>query len=225
LTDHVPFRKVCEAIASAMDDEIAAAQTGPKPAPIFISLENHCTPPAQLRLASIMQEVFGEKLVTEQLHPDGTDATLDELSGRILVMVEYYGLDEKDVPEDPHDSSEEEDTKEHRKKKAANKPSKIVPELSALGVYAQSMKPGNDDWLKGDLSEPAHHLVNVEERAVQALLEANQGDNVAKHNSKHFMRIYPKGTRIGEFVAEVPGGLCSRSTDSMPAATRKALKI
>lgn len=181
-----------------MDEELAASQTGgTKPAPIFISLENHCTPPSQLRLAAIMEEVFGDKLVTKQLHEDGSDVLLNELDGKILVMVEYYGLDQKDVPEDPANSSDDEDSKAHREKKAANKPVKIVPELAALGVYAQSMKPANDEWLKGDLKEPKNHLVNVEERAVQGLLEAGHGDGVTKHNAHHLMRIYPKGTRIG----------------------------
>ncbi|UZJ53123.1 hypothetical protein CBS101457_002443 [Exobasidium rhododendri] len=197
LTDHVPFRKVCEAINSAMDDEITASKEGLKPAPIFISLENHCTPPVQLRLAAIMREVFGEKLVSEQVHKDGCDVMLDEMGGRILVMVEYYGLDEKDVPEDAHNSSDDEDSKAHREKKTANKPTKIVPELAELGVYAQSMKPANDDWLNGELKEPVHHLVNVEERAVKGLIETGQGDKVAIHNASHFMRIFPKGTRIG----------------------------
>lgn len=200
LTQHVPFRKVCESIDAAMDEEIAASGAGPKPAPIFISLENHCTPAVQMRLAAIMREVFAEKLVTDPIHKDGSEVTLGELAGRILVMVEYYGLDQKDVPEDSSDSSEEEDAKAHRKKKEANKPAKIVPELAALGVYAQSMKPSNDAWLKGELKEPQHHLVNVEERAVQGLIEAGQGDGVSKHNASHFMRIYPKGTRIGEWI-------------------------
>lgn len=182
-----------------MDDEIAAAANGPKPAPIFISLENHCTPPVQLRLAEIMREEFGNKLVTEALHEDNTPVTLEEMSGRILVMVEYYGLDHKDVPEDPHDEEEDQESKEHREKKQANKPGKIAPELASLGVYAQSMKPADDAWLKGELKEPKNHLVNVEERAVQGLIEAGQADSVAKHNASHLMRIYPKGTRIGEW--------------------------
>jgi phosphatidylinositol phospholipase C delta len=181
-----------------MDDEIAAATSGPKPAPIFISLENHCTPPVQLRLAEIMKEEFGDKLVTEALYEDNTPVTLEEMSGRILVMVEWYGLGQKDVPEDPQDEDEDQDSKEHREKKQANKPGKIAPELASLGVYAQSMKPADDAWLKGEIKEPTNHLVNVEERAVHGLIEAGQGEAVSKHNAKHLMRIYPKGTRIGE---------------------------
>jgi phosphatidylinositol phospholipase C delta len=198
LAQNIPFRQVCKSINSAMDDEIAASATGPKPAPVFISLENHCTPPVQLQLASIMREEFGEKLVTEATKPNNEPVTLEEMSGRILVMVEYYTLDKKDVPEDLHDEDEEQDAKEHREKKAANKPAKIAPELASLGVYAQSMKPADDAWLKGELKEPQNHLVNVEERAVHALIESGEGDQVAKHNARHLMRIFPKGTRIGE---------------------------
>lgn len=181
-----------------MDTELAAVEGGKTPAPFFISLENHCTPPVQLRLAKIMHEEFGDKLVTEQIHEDGTIATLDELAGRIMVMVEYYGLNRRDVPEDPESSDSDEESKKQRERKEAAKPAKIIPELASLGVYAQSMKPADDAWLTGKLTEPKNHLVNVEERAVKALIEAGQGEGVAKHNAEHLMRIYPKGTRIGE---------------------------
>lgn len=197
LTEHVPFRKVCEAINQAMDEEIAESKDGLAPLPIFISLENHCSPEGQERLAAIMCEVLGDKLVTEQIKKDGSPATLGDLGGKILVMVEYYGLEKEDVPDklDAHDTDDE-DSKEQSAKKAAAKPSKIIPELSSLGVYAQSMKPQDDAWLKGTLSEPQNHLINVEERAVLELVEKGQGDGVAKHNASHLMRIYPKGTRI-----------------------------
>ncbi|MCO5599088.1 hypothetical protein L7F22_053188 [Adiantum nelumboides] len=184
-----------------MEEELAAAKATPNqlgPAPIFISLENHCIPAGQERLAAIMREEFGEKLITEHVHTDGTEIKLSELTGRILVMVEYYGLNEKDAAEATaeDDSSDDEDTKNMRERKRQAKPSKIVPELSALGVYAQSMKPQDDAWLKGDLKEPQNHLVNMEERAVQALIAEKHGEDVGKHNAKHLMRIYPKGMRI-----------------------------
>lgn len=199
LTQHIPFRKVVQSISAALDSEIAAATTsGPKPAPVFISLENHCSPEGQLRLAAIMREEFGDKLVTEPVHQDNSPVTLQEMSGRILVMVEYYGLDKKDIPDNVQDEDDDEDAKAHREKKAANKPAKIVPQLASLGVYTQSMKPADDAWLKGELSEPLNHLVNVEERAVKGLIEMGQGQGVAQHNAAHLMRIYPKGTRIGK---------------------------
>lgn len=205
LTQHIAFRKVVQSISAALDSEIAAAAatTGPKPAPVFISLENHCSPEGQLRLAAIMREEFGAKLVTEPVHQDNTPVTLEEMSGRILVMVEYYGIKKADVsPDDVHDEDEDEDARAHREKKAANTPAKIVPELASLGVYAQSLKPADDTWLRGELHEPLNHLVNVEERAVKGLIETGQGQGVAQHNAAHLMRIYPKGTRIGESLQQ-----------------------
>ncbi|PWN31796.1 PLC-like phosphodiesterase [Meira miltonrushii] len=203
LTEHVSFRHVCEAIKNTLEEEITAIsqrQAHP-PLPIFISLENHCSPGGQERLAAIMEEVFGDRLITQHAKDQNDPIKLDELTGKILVMVEYYGLEKDDVPDDiPANAKQAQDSddkasKEHREKKD-EKPAKIIPQLAALGVYAQSMKPKDDAWLKGTLTEPQNHLVNVEERAVLELIEKKQGQSVSKHNANHLMRIYPKGTRI-----------------------------
>lgn len=193
-----------------LEAEIAEAEAkgAPAPAPIFISLENHAAPPGQARIAAIMREVFGDKLVTEAVHDAASEATLQDLSGRILVMVEYYGAGKEEVnaaahdqnkPDDDQsdtDSSDEEEEKAVRKKKHAAK-GKIIPELAELGVYAQSMKPASSGWATGEQTDPANHLINVEERAVSALIQSSP-DGLVQHNASHLMRIYPKGLRISE---------------------------
>lgn len=146
-----------------------------------------------------MREVFGAKLVSEPVHKDGSEATLKDVCGRILVMVEYYGSGQADVEEAAGESqhnAKDAASKEIRDKNAEAKPAKIVPELAAIGVYAQSMKPSDDKWTRNELKEPANHLVNVEERAVQEAIKNGSAKGVAEHNAHHLMRIYPKGTRI-----------------------------
>lgn len=185
LVEHITFRSACEAIGKAMDLEIAehASKGLPPPLPAFISLENHCGHQGQRRLAAILQEVLGDKLVSQSLHADGTEATLKDFEGKVLVMVEYYGQSAKsDATEDPGKNAKEQP--------------KIVPELAALGPYAQSIKPSDDRWLKGEVTEdPKNPLLNIGEGPLLDILEKTP-DPVAKHNAAALMRVYPAGTRI-----------------------------
>lgn len=200
LTEHVPFRKVCETIDATLEQEISQAKSAgkPLPLPVFISLENHCSREGQERLAAIMREVFGDRLVTQDTAQDGSPIKLGDLAGKVTVMVEYYGIEKDDVPDKVTASGAQGGTDKETlsSSEGKGKPAKIIPELAELGVYAQSMKPRDDAWIKGELTEPKHHLINVEERAVIELIEKKQGDGVSKHNANHLMRIYPKGTRI-----------------------------
>ncbi|XP_071630783.1 LOW QUALITY PROTEIN: 1-phosphatidylinositol 4,5-bisphosphate phosphodiesterase epsilon-1-like [Temnothorax longispinosus] len=58
-TTKIPFRSVVEAI-----DRSAFVSS---PYPVILSIENHCSPSQQARMAQIFQSVFGEKLVTKFL--------------------------------------------------------------------------------------------------------------------------------------------------------------
>lgn len=73
----------------------------------------------------------------------------------------------------------------------------IVPELAALGVYAQSVKPSDDSWFGpgGLVNGLHHHLINVSESGLAKHLPAYAAA-IVRHNAHHLMRVYPKGTRI-----------------------------
>lgn len=189
LTQHITFRSAIEAIGSAMDEEIAhAKESGERmPLPIFISLENHCGADGQRRMAQVMTEVLGSKLVTEAVHDDGSELALSQLEGRVLIMVEYYGDESaKDAANDSEGES---------KKSSKEDNIKIVPELAKLGCYAQSIKPSNDSWLKGEMKEPAAALLNLGEGPLKDLAVKNP-DGVINSNRNFLMRVYPAGTRV-----------------------------
>ncbi|CAO1622953.1 unnamed protein product [Sympodiomycopsis kandeliae] len=191
-TDHISFESAIEAIGRQMDEEIEISQktNTPAPLPVFISLENHCSPEGQLGLAKTMREKLGDKLVTESVHADGTELLLQDVEGKILVMVEYYGATDEDEAKDEvktKGSGEEADD--------APKKVKIIPELSELGVYAQSIKPSNDSWLKGKLATPSFPLLNLGEGALKEIIPHSR-DSVVRANSTSLMRVYPAGTRI-----------------------------
>lgn len=197
LVEHITFRSACEAIGKQMDAEIAEhkASALPPPLPVFVSLENHCSPPGQQRLAAILQETLGDKLVSNAVHADGTEATLKDLEGKILVMVEYYASDadaERKMKEDEARAQQEGGGSELKKDMSKVK---IVPELAALGVYAQSMKPTDDSWLKGPIKEPTNPLLNIGEKPLLDILEKDRSP-VVRHNSTALMRVYPLGTRV-----------------------------
>ncbi|KAH8173671.1 phosphatidylinositol-specific phospholipase c, X domain-containing protein [Sarocladium implicatum] len=212
LVSNVPFRAVCETIRDCLDEEIATSQNDPtySPTAIMISLENHCSAQGQMRLVEIMREIWGDRMISKAVREEGhreqagsgEHVTLQELGPRIAVIVEYHFAGEKeDSDSDSDDETDEEEEKkarkEYKEKKKASAASVIIPELAELGVYAQSVKPIDNSWYETDelLNGPHHHLINVSESGLSSHLP-EQSVPVSRHNSKHLMRVFPKGTRI-----------------------------
>lgn len=215
LVSHIPFRKVCETIKEIHDQEKEESAASPDfhPGPMVISLENHCGAHGQQRLVDIMTEVFGDALLSKPVEPEpkgeGKDpaehVSLAELGSKIVVIVEFHWsgeIKETEVaePAEPGfvDEIEEQAHKEYEEMKKAEEASPIIPALADLGVYAQSVKPRDNSWFDpGELHEgPHHHLINVSETGLSAHLPG-KAEPIATHNSKHLMRVFPKGTRIG----------------------------
>ena len=215
LVSHIPFREVCETIRDVVDEEAANERNA---APIMISLENHCDAHGQLRLAQILQEVLGHRLLSKDIRNKGTreqddpqkheHVTLAELGNKVAVIVEYHLPNEVESSSSESSSDEEEQKQarhEYAEKKKVTNAGAIIPELAELGVYAQSIKPVNNSWFESDLENAPHHqLINVSESGLRAHLPANSA-KIARHNAHHLMRVYPKGTRISsKNLAPVP---------------------
>jgi len=83
-------------------------------------------------------------------------------------------------------------------------------------VYAQSVKPIDNSWFAADLPNgPHHHLINVSETGLAAhLLQARA--KIGQHNSRHLMRVYPKGTRISSRNLPPSAMLGCRRADLRP---------
>lgn len=214
LVSHIPFRAVCETIRAMVDEEAAQAtrEQGNRPAPVLVSLENHCDAHGQQRLVDIMKEVWGDRLLSKairekghQEQEGGEHVTLEDLGSKIVVIVEYHLQGEKEADSSSSSESssdEEEEDKQAReaykaKKKQSSGAGVIVPELAELGVYAQSVKPVDNSWFEEIEMKngPHHHLINVSESGLLKLMpEFNQ--KIGRHNAHHLMRVFPKGTRI-----------------------------
>lgn len=215
LVSNISFRSVCETIRDVVDKEAAESYEvqGYRPAPVLISLENHCGAHGQKRLVDIMHEVWGERLlsraVREKGHEEeagtGDHVRLEELGAKIAVIVEFHiqgELSDSDSDSDSDSSDSESDDekkarKEYKKKKKAEASAIIIPELAELGVYAQSVKPGDNSWFAQQqlVNGPHHHLINLSESGLGAHLPEHS-EAIARHNAQHLMRVYPKGTRI-----------------------------
>lgn len=227
LVSHISFRAVCETIRDMHDEEaaITAKNPGHFTTPILLSLENHCGPEGQKRLVEIMHEIFEDRLLSAPLreelierhaeehkadgreHDPAEHVTLQELGDKIAVIVEHHFTDEVvDSDSQSDDDEDEEENESERKARAEYKDNKkneaktasvIIPELAALGVYAQSVKPRDNSWYDpGELIDgPHHHLINISESGLSSHLPSNTA-KIAIHNGKHMMRVFPKGTRI-----------------------------
>ncbi|KAK4448779.1 PLC-like phosphodiesterase [Podospora aff. communis PSN243] len=202
LVSNIPFRAVCETIRNVMERDEAASPGSV--APILLSLENHCDAAGQLRLVEIMKEVFADRLLSAPVSDDNPEAhvNLAELGSKVVVIVEHHIPEEAEDSSSSSSSSSDEDVDEkqarndYKEKKKANPNTIIIPELEALGVYAQSVKPSNASWFgEGLLNSPHHPLINLSESGLSSHLPANAAA-IARHNAKHLMRVYPKGTRI-----------------------------
>jgi phosphatidylinositol phospholipase C delta len=213
LVSNIPFRAVCETIRDVVDKEAQEEvdAQGYRAAPILISLENHCGEHGQRRLAQIMKEVWGDRLLSKAIRDKGTaeqqgsgdHVRLEELGSKIVVIVEYHFVGEKEDDSDSSSSSDEDESdnekntrKEYKEKKKEAPPAIIIPELAELGVYAQSVKPADNSWYESELKGgPHHHLINVSESGLLAHLP-KQSEKIGRHNAHHLMRVFPKGTRI-----------------------------
>ncbi|KAF4556205.1 Phosphatidylinositol-specific phospholipase C-like protein 1 [Elsinoe fawcettii] len=211
LVSNISFRKVCETIRDVVDKETAEQvdAQGYMAGPILLSLENHCDAHGQLRLAQIMREVFGDRLLSKAVRDKGSEeqqgsdhVALADLGSKVAVIVEYHYPDEPDSSSSDSSDSEDEKAKsehqDYKKKKKAAPALGVIPELAELGVYAQSIKPRNNSWFEQASpmqDAPHHHLINVSESGLAKHLPASAA-KIAIHNSQHLMRVYPKGTRI-----------------------------
>ncbi|KUI52868.1 1-phosphatidylinositol 4,5-bisphosphate phosphodiesterase 1 [Cytospora mali] len=211
LVSHIPFRSVCETIRDVVDEEAAQSkdEQGYRPAPILVSLENHCSDHGQQRLVDIMKEVWEERLLSKAIREKGHEeqeggehVTLEELGSKIVLIVEYHLEGEKDEDssgssDDSSDDERKEARKQYKEKKKTVGSGVIIPELAALGVYAQSVKPIDNSWFEHPemMNDPHHPVINVSESGLLGLMpEFNH--RIGLHNAHRLMRVFPKGTRI-----------------------------
>ncbi|XP_074287212.1 phosphoinositide phospholipase C 6-like [Silene latifolia] len=200
LTTPVPLFKCLKSI-----EEYAFSAS---PYPVIITLEDHLTPDLQAKVAKMVTEVFGKMLyVPESKHLEQFPSP-EELKYRIVLSTkppkEY--LEEKQSKEkgntSPSPSTDEtlqnndaEDFSDTDHDSEENNDGKSGQEYKRLiAIRAGKPKSGVREALKSGLDNLKRLSLSEEELGRAA---ANYGLDVVRFTQRNFLRIYPKGTRIG----------------------------
>jgi hypothetical protein len=185
-TKEVPFRKVCEIIRR---NAFRATSL-----PLIVSLEVHCGPAQQDMMVEIMNDYWGEFLVTSTT--ETVDATplpsLESLRNKILIKVKYTPPEKvaaggrgPEAADDPSSSDDDEQPD-------AIKKSKIKEALSRMGVFTRGYHFKSFDQVEAKMP---NHIFAISEAKLLALREKDS-NALLDHNRHFFMRVYPKATRV-----------------------------
>ncbi|KAG5963988.1 hypothetical protein E4U57_005738 [Claviceps arundinis] len=180
LTKDVSFRHVCEAIR---DSAFTVSDL-----PLIISLEVHCGAEQQLMMVNIMKEAWKDMLVREDEVKEGALPSPNELRRKILIKVKYTPPDAPTTLE--ADSGEDDGLPSD--KPPAKKPSKVIPELSKLGIYTRAVS--FKTWTQAEASMPAHIFSLAENKFLEH--REKHGTKLFSHNKDYLLRAYPSGLRI-----------------------------
>ncbi|KAG5984766.1 hypothetical protein E4U55_003278 [Claviceps digitariae] len=189
LTKEVSFRHVCEAIR---DSAFTVSDL-----PLIISLEVHCGAEQQVMMVNIMKEAWKGMLVRDDEVRQGSLPSPQELKRKILIKVKYAPPD--DAPTPDADSAEDDGLSSN--KAPAKKPSKVLQELSKLGIYTRAVS--FKSWTQAEASMPTHIFSLAENKFIEH--REKHGAHLFDHNRDYLLRAYPSGLRI-------------RSSNLMPTA-------
>ncbi|KAK2608794.1 hypothetical protein QQS21_002651 [Conoideocrella luteorostrata] len=178
LTKEVSFRHVCEAIR---DSAFTASDL-----PLIISLEVHCGAEQQIMMVNIMKEVWKGMLVTQNEAKDEVLPSPQDLKRKILIKVKYA------PPNAPAPDADSGDDRLPAEKAAAKKPSKIIQELSNLGIYTRAVS--FKTWVQPEASMPTHIFSLAEKKFMEH--REKHGKELFDHNRDYLLRAYPSGLRI-----------------------------
>lgn len=203
----IPFRTVCHTIKKY-------AFTNGNDLPVIISLEVHANVAQQEMMVKIMKEVFGDRLLTEQLmecDPSVKQPTVRQLKGRILIKTKTgshlvrpaisasdFDATSTVLGSEPSECGYSLSTQTacttsqeaHNGHKAASK--KAVAEcLRQLAIYAYGPGHFNNFTNAKDADKPAHIYSIGEERVKE--LHRTEHHHLFKHNKTFLARSFPEG--------------------------------
>ncbi|XP_061446455.1 1-phosphatidylinositol 4,5-bisphosphate phosphodiesterase delta-3 isoform X2 [Rhineura floridana] len=194
LTSKILFRDVIESIRDYAFKHSSY--------PVILSLENHCGPEQQSKMAQHMKTILGDMLLTQPLDGD-TPKQLpspEQLKWKILVKGKKLSEDKSNL-EKVSDGNPEEEMQEEVDEKSIQEikplPAKdavqISQELSDVVVYCQAVPFKS-------LSQALHHqqpteMSSFSERKARKLIKES-GNHFVRYNARHLSRIYPLGLKM-----------------------------
>ena len=166
--------------------------------PVIVSLETHASPEQQEIMVEIMEDAWEGLLVPAPSEENAALPTPAELKGKILVKVKAAPVQKPETIPEPELAKVQEDTSSSSEDESKNidvkqeKKSKIIEELSSLGIYTRS-------YHFKTLNEPEAtvptHIFSLSEKKLMDVHQ-NQGPQLFSHNRDFMMRTYPSGTRV-----------------------------
>lgn len=205
LTKEITFRAVCHAIR-----ESAFVATD---LPIIVSLEVHANLAQQEMMVEIMKEAWQDHLVDITQQSEIRELNVehlpspDQLRRKILIKVKWTPNTKTGESNDPaahvisNSSDDEEElpielAQEQKEKK--KKATKILQELSRLGVYTRAYSFKH--FSQPEAKIPTHVFSLSEKKVIDMHEEFH--DSLFDHNRNYMMRIFPSGLRINSSNVE-----------------------
>lgn len=188
LTQSVPFRAVCQAIA-----ESAFVATD---LPLIVSLEVHANLEQQQTMVEIMKETWKDHLINLAEEDVKNLPSPEAVRNKILIKVKWTPNSQTGQSNDPADLAKQtiesgsSGTPEPKQKKAI----KILQDLSELGVYTRAYTFKH--WNQPEASIPTHVFSLSEGKVHDMHADPSNGPALFNHNRNFLMRVFPRGTRI-----------------------------
>jgi len=180
------------------------------PYPIILSIENHCTPPFQKRMADHIKTIFGNNgLLEDAFHKNSSMTILpspEKLKYKILLKCSKGpSVGEHAASHEEHDDEEEEVPDEalnEKEKHKKNQKKKTTVELSELlHLCSTKFESARNPW----------HIVSFSESKLEHLAK-HQREKLVEYHKAHLSRIFPAGFRVtsGNYSPILPWSLGSQ---------------
>jgi hypothetical protein len=185
-TKEVSFRSVCEIIRNNAFHTTSL--------PLIVSLEVHCRPAQQEMMVEIMHDYWKDFLVPPITETSDIAAlpTLESLRNKILIKVKFTPPEKVAAGRQAPEAVGELPSSDDEVPPGAVKKSKIIEALSKMGIFTRGYHFKSFEQAEAKLP---NHIFAISEAKLLALRE-KESEALLNHNRHHFMRVYPKATRV-----------------------------
>jgi len=173
------------------------------PYPVILSIENHCSPPQQDRMAELMVNILGDMLYCEPV--DKTQEQLpspQQLKNKILLKAKKIKKGEDEVrdetevmPKPPRRAKKISNTNLPEKKAEAETKESVKTQseaLSSLVNYCEALK-----FSSFEQERSFWQMSSFEEtKALDIFNNEANSKKFLSYNCRNLSRVYPKGTRL-----------------------------
>ena len=173
------------------------------PYPVILSIENHCSPPQQDRMAEHMVSILGDMLYCEPV--DKTQENLpspEQLKNKILLKAKKIKKEEEEVcndtevmPKPPRRAKKISTTNLPEKKAEAETKESVKTQseaLSSLVNYCEALK-----FSSFEQERSFWQMSSFEEtKALDIFNNETNSKKFLSYNCRNLSRVYPKGTRL-----------------------------